>query len=84
MCIKKFTQFVKGDNDLRSQRSSKNLVTNTVGLRWQFIKHVNSLLSMEPWAATKTLASMAVLPAPVRVPSHCSLAPSVTCVSPVN
>ena len=37
------------------------------------------LLSMEPWAATKNLVpSVAVPPAPVRVPSKRLLAPSVS------
>ena len=42
------------------------------------------LLSMEPWAATKNLVpSVAVPPAPVRVPSKRLLAPNVTPVTSV-
>ena len=42
---------------------------------------LHSLLSMEPWAAAKS--SVTVLPAPVRVPSQMSLAPTVTSVTSV-
>ena len=42
------------------------------------------LLSMEPWAAAKkTLASVAVPPAPVRDPCQRPLAPSVASVTSV-
>ena len=45
---------------------------------------MDDLLSMESWAATeKSLSSVAVPPAPVRIPSQRPLAPSVASVTSV-
>ena len=55
---------------LRRQKPQEQLLINS------------GMLSMEPWAAAKKLlSSVAVPPAPVRVPSQSPLSPSVTSVA---
>ena len=56
---------------------------HTPSVNWLKIVY---LLSMEPWAAAKEklLVSVAVPPAPVRVPNQRPLAPSVTSVTSVT